>query len=310
MNASKYDNLAKVLKKGQVRVCLVKRKAEIEFEYYRNRKVETAAQPIHSCSKSIMAMLIGICVGQGLILDINVPIKEFFGGYPALRGGSGKDAITLCHLLTMTPGFDWPEFGAWNYGTPMEYSTDIVSFILNRDMESQPGEKMVYNSGCSHLLSAIIQTVSGVKTIDFAYKHLFVPLGIKDVIWHEKQGINLGANGLRMTASDMLTLGSLCLQQGEWNGEQLVPGEWIIESTKPRILSYPEIGHYGYHWWFSELEHEGKTVPYYFAMGLFGQFIIVVPEHETVVVFISENYGETMQPMRYFRDIIAPALDI
>ena len=136
---------------------------------------------------------------------------------------------------------------------------------------------MNYNSGCSNLLSAIIQRVSGMKTIDFAYKHLFTPLGITEVVWHEKQGISLGANGLKMTASDMLRLGSLYLQQGLWNGEQLVPAQWVLESTKPRFLTYSEIGHYGYHWWVSELEREGKKVPYYFAMGLFGQFIIVYP---------------------------------
>ena len=301
-DTAKYDKLSKSLGKGQVRACIVMRGAEIEFEYYRNKKAETSLHHINSCSKSITALLLGICLKQGLIRDINVPIKEFFGDYPAISDGSGKDAITIYHLLTMTPGLDWREFGEWNYFSPMEYSADIVSFILNRDMEFRPGEKMNYSSGCSHLLGAIIQTVSGKKLIDFAYEHLFAPLGIKDIVWHEKQGVNLGANGLKMTPADMLKLGSLCLQRGNWNGEQLVPQEWIIESTKPHFQTYPEIGAYGYSWWVSNV---GQT-NYYFAMGLFGQFIIVVPEHEAVVVFTSENYGETMLPMRYFRDIILP----
>ena len=308
MNASKFDNLTKALKKGQVRACLVARRSELAFEYYRNKKAETALSPIHSCTKSVVSMLIGICLNEGLLRDINVPIKEFFGDYPALRDGSGKDAITISHLLTMTPGFAWPEFGAWNYGTPMEFSTDMVGFVLNRDLETLPGERMVYNSGCSHLLGAIIQKVSGMKTIEFAQKHLFTPLEIKDVVWYEKQGINLGANGLKMTPSDMLRLGTLYLQRGKWNGRQLVPEAWIDESTKPRFLTYPDIGQYGYHWWVSELERDDKAVPYYFAMGLFGQFTIVVPELETVVVFVSENYGDTMQPMRYFREIIIDSL--
>ena len=114
------------------------RQSKIEFEYYRNKKSETSLHHIHSCSKSVTAMLIGICIKDGLLRDINVPIKEFFGDYPALND-SGKDAITISHLLTMTPGFDWPEFGAWNYGTPMEFSRDIVGFVLDRDIQDPPG---------------------------------------------------------------------------------------------------------------------------------------------------------------------------
>ena len=112
--------------------------------------------------------------------------------------------------LTMTPGFDWPEFGEWNFASPMEYSKDIVRFILDGDLEGAPGTRMNYNSGFSYLLSAIIQSVSDMRAADFARRHLFAPWGIGDkVIWHEKHGNNLGANGLRMLPADMLRFGRL-----------------------------------------------------------------------------------------------------
>ena len=301
--------MLKILRKGQVDTCIIEQHSEIEFEYYSNKKAETTTHPIHSCTKSVISMLIGICIKDGLISDINTPIREYFPDHMARQEDKRKEAVTIYHLLTMTPGFDWPEFGIWNFGSPMEYSRDMIGFIIDRDLETASGTKMTYNSGCSNLLSAIIQSVSGMKIIDFAYKHLFMPLGIKDILWHEKQGINLGANGLRMKPADLLRLGNLYLRRGEYGGTQIVPREWVDESTQPAFFTYPDIGHYGYHWWVSDLELEGEEkTPYYFAMGLFGQFIIVVPKYETVVVFMSKNYSDTMQPMQYFRDIIAPLI--
>jgi CubicO group peptidase (beta-lactamase class C family) len=205
----------------------------------------------------------------------------------------------------MTSGFNWPEFGEWNYWSPMEFSKNIVKSALERDLVETPGTKMNYNSGNSNLLSAIIQKVSSMKTVDFAHTHLFNPIGIKDVQWHEKQGICLGANGLKLKPTDMLKLGSLYLREGQWGSAQIVPKDWVVESTQSRFITYPSIGHYGYHWWSSEFMIEDtKPIFYYFALGLFGQFIIVVPAFKMVVVFLSENYSDTMKPMNYFRDYI------
>ena len=128
-----------------------------------------------------------------------------------------------------------------------------------------------------------------------------------DFVWHEKQNISLGANGLRMKASDMLKLGSLYLHKGKINETQLISADWISESTKPRFITYTDVGHYGYHWWTSTLSLRDKQeIPYYFAMGLFGQYIIVVPHFDVVAIFISENYGDSLKPMCYFRELIAP----
>jgi CubicO group peptidase (beta-lactamase class C family) len=307
MSPSQYDALLKELKKGQIKTCIVKQNEKIEFEYYKNKKVEDGLHPINSCSKSIVSMLIGICIQEGLIPNLDVPINEYFGDYSRDNEDTRKDAITVFHLLTMTSGFNWPEFGEWNYWTPMEFSQNIVKSALERDLEIEPGVKMNYNSGSSNLLCAIIQKVSGMKTIDFANRYLFKPMGIEDYIWHEKQGINLGANGLRMKASDMLKLGALYLQEGQWNGIQLIPKEWVTESTKPRFITYPDIGHYGYHWWISDFKGEdNQKVSFYFALGLFGQFIIVVPHYNMVAVFVSENYSDTLNPLHLFREHIIP----
>lgn len=310
MNDSKFDFLLKKIKKGQIKACLVQQHGKLQFEYYKNKKIESTVQPIHSASKSVTSMLVGICLDKGLISSVNVPIKDYFSAYLDDDEDKIKENITIENLLTMTPGLDWPEFGEWNYWTPTEFSKNIIKSILERDLVCEIGTEMNYNSGCSNLLSAIITQASGMKTSDFANKYLFQPLGIKDIIWNEKQGISLGANGLKMRANDLLKLGNLYLNDGKHNDKQLVSKEWIDTSTKPRFLTYSHIGSYAYHWWTSELiSKSGEIIPYYFAMGLFGQFIIVAPKLNAVTIFLSDNYGETMKPMTYFREIISKELE-
>ncbi len=309
MYDNRFDNFAKDLKKGQIQVCVIMQNENIIFDYYKNRKAEANLHPIHSCTKSIVSMLVGICLRDGLISDIDTPIIEYLSGYTRYLDDA-KQCIAIRHLLTMTPGFDWPEFGEWNFGSPMEYSKDIVKFVLERNLTEEVGTKMNYNSGCSNLLSYIIQTVSGVKLSEYASANLFTPLGISDYIWHEKQGISLGANGLKMKVADMVKLGCLCLHSGKLNNTVIILANWMEESTKPRFLTYEGIGSYGYHWWTSTLKtNKNEEVNYYFAMGLFGQYIIVIPQHQMVVVFVSENYGDTIKPMSYFRNNIADILE-
>jgi CubicO group peptidase (beta-lactamase class C family) len=156
---------------------------------------------------------VGICLNQGLIGSVHVPIAEYFGDMLRKQPDERKQNITLYHLLTMSAGFDWPEFGDWKFFSPMEYSKDMIRFILERELAADPGTKMNYNSGCSHLLSAIVQKVSGMRTEDFARKYLFGPLGIEEFHWHAKQNVNLGANGLKMSPQDMLMFGYLYLRE-------------------------------------------------------------------------------------------------
>jgi CubicO group peptidase (beta-lactamase class C family) len=309
MDHTVLENMRKSMKKDGILCGLIMRHEKIIFEYYKNNKAENSIHHINSSTKSFTSALIGICRKQGLLQDINTPIAEFFGDVLSKQSDIRKQQITLYHLLTMSAGLDWPEFGEWNFFSPMEYSKNIIQFILDREMEANPGEKMNYNSGCSHLLSAIIQKVSGTTTSKFAEEHLFSPLGIKDAHWLSKQNVNLGANGLSMKIQDMLKFGYLYLKNGTIDGKEIIPAGWITESTKPRFLTYPVIGHYGYQWWVSSISAaEDNEITFYFAMGLFGQFIIIVPSYDMVAAFISENYSETMRPMRYFREYIIKAI--
>ena len=296
------------IKKDKILGLMIMRHDQIAYEYCKGPKVKQNVHHIHSSTKSFVSALMGICVQRGLIKSLDTPITEYFGPVFA-KDDPRKQAITLYHLLTMSEGFNWPEFGEWKFFSPMEYSKDIIGFILGRDMAFSPGERMNYNSGCSHLLSAVIQMVSGQRLNDFAAKYLFKPLEITQWHWYEKQKVSLGANGLNMKMEDMLKFGYLYLRNGMIEGNEILPAAWIAESTKPRFMTYADIGSYAMHWWTSELNSGTEhAVPYFFAMGLFGQFVIVVPAYDMVVVFVSENYGETIRPLQYFREYIAPAV--
>jgi CubicO group peptidase (beta-lactamase class C family) len=309
MDEAILNTLKKKLKNEKIMSCLVLRNNNMVFEFYKNNKIGPALQHINSCTKSIVGALIGICLKSGLISDINIPITEYFGDLIMRQSDERKSQITLYHLLTMSAGFHWPEFGEWHYFSPMEYSKNILSYILDRELEANPGEKMNYNSGCSHLLSAIVQKVTGMSTEGFAKQYLFEPLGITESHWYRKQGVHLGANGINFKSVDMLKFGYLFLKEGTVNGREIITKDWVRESVMPRYLTYEFIGHYGYQWWMSSVAlDEDKVLPFYFALGFGGQFIIIVPQYDMVVVFTSREYKNTMLPMHYFKEYIVKAV--
>jgi CubicO group peptidase (beta-lactamase class C family) len=147
-----------------------------------------------------------------------------------------------------------------------------------------------------------------MSTSFFAYEHLFRPLGITNVVWGiEPRGINLGYTDVYMRPHDMAKIGQLYLNQGLWNGQQIVSAEWVAKSTREQIYAGRGAGGvgdaelYGYQWW---VEPKG----YYFAAGHGAQFIYVVPQHNMVVVFTAELYDDDQAiPGRLLNDYIIPA---
>jgi CubicO group peptidase (beta-lactamase class C family) len=176
----------------------------------------------------------------------------------------------------MTSGLDWQE------GDPayraMYMSNDWIQYVLDIPMREQPGEHFNYCSGCSHVLAAIVQNASEAKTQDFARKNLLQPLGISDWKWDtDAKGMAIGGWGLQLTARDMAKLGYLYLQQGTWDGKQIVSRAWVKEATRQHTTTDGALG-YGYQWW---------TYPKwgaYAALGRYGQTIFVIPKLDLIVV--------------------------
>ncbi|XRG80669.1 serine hydrolase [Rossellomorea sp. GAMAL-10_SWC] len=293
MDYVKFEN---ELKKERISTCLIYQNGEIKYNFYKNSKSETKLFKINSVTKSVLSMLIGIVIDKGFIESVDVPITKFF---PNIE--SKKRDITIEHLLTMTAGYDWQEWGEWGGRPfPMINSKDWIQYVLEKEMVNKPGEKMIYDSGASQVLSAIIQMVTNEKLSTFAKRMLFDPLGIKEFIWHEdSKGINIGGFGLSLTTDDLLKLGILMMQKGKWNNTQIISSEWIEKSTKAKYHTYPHVGSYAYHWWVlenNELKDLDSTI--YFAMGYGGQFIFISPKNQFVAVFTSAKYINTSTPLK------------
>ncbi|AZN41913.1 serine hydrolase domain-containing protein [Paenibacillus albus] len=249
---------------------------------------------VYSVTKSILSALIGIALEQGLIESIETPISRYF---PQIERADDErmQAIRIKHLLTMTSGIEWPEFDKpyWQ----MKRTDDPVSFVLSQPMEHEPGDAFAYNSGGSHLLSAILTQVTGMSTYDYADQKLFKKLAFRRPRWNsDHAGIFEGGVGLHLTAEDMAKFGQLYLQGGRWEGEQVVPEAWVASSTTAHHKGFshyepPIFGEYGYHWWVSSQAHN-RVVDFYFAKGYGGQYIAVVPSLELVAAIRKEPDGK------------------
>jgi CubicO group peptidase (beta-lactamase class C family) len=239
---------------------------------------ETRPHNIYSCTKSIISALIGIAIGEGYINSINDYIINYFPNRTINNLDSQKQAITLKHLLTMTSGLEWDD--SINY-YDMTFHPDWVQYVLDRPMASQPGMAWNYNTGGSHLLSAILQTVTPNGTLSYAKSHLFEPLNITNYTWStDKEGIPIGGTGLQLTPRDMAKFGYLYLNNGYWKGSQLVPSGWVKESQKPywnlQFEEHQGLG-YGYQWWIYKWAHA------YAAIGAYKQYIMVVEDLNLVL---------------------------
>jgi CubicO group peptidase (beta-lactamase class C family) len=271
-----------------VRSVLIIRNGYIVWETYfdpaygQNQKTN-----IYSCTKSVISSLIGMAIDEGHITGVNETMVSFFPDRTIANRTSEKEAITIEQLLTMESGLAWYE---WPYGptssfTYMVNSPDWVQYTLDQPMRYAPGAVWDYNTGGSHLLSMILNQTAGNTTLTYADSHLFHPLGITDYTWEtDPQGVVFGGSNLHLTPRDMAKFGLLYLNNGTWNGEQLVPAPWVNASTANHGTPYNDtdtIG-YGYQWWLN------RPIDYYLALGYNGQQINVVPEHNLVVVFTAE----------------------
>ncbi len=272
-----------------------------------------------SATKSVTSILIGIAIDQGLIRDGGEKISKFFPEHARVFSDAGKEEIRLKDLLTMTAGLSWDEW-ILPYSDPrndhvqMLRNEDPIRYVLERPVVAPPGTKFAYSSGNSITLGQIIQSTSGMPVDKYAERFLFEPLGISDFYWAKYPGeIVQTGGGLFLRPRDMAKIGYLFLNGGRWRGKQIVSEKWIGESTKSHVEAgqIPKAARadgYGYQWWLSSLSIGDRTVESYSARGRGGQFILVVPEEQLVVVITSATDNSlTFQPLEMMHQYVLPA---
>jgi CubicO group peptidase (beta-lactamase class C family) len=262
---------------------LVSARGSLVFEQHAKGYSATRAANVKSASKSVISALVGIAIDRQLIKGTDQPIADFF---PELRRDKDarKPSITLGDLLTMRAGLEstsGPNYGRW------VLSRNWVSHALARPMVAEPGTTMIYSTGTSHVLSAILTKATRSSTWEFARTRLGPVLGGALAQWpRDPQGIYFGGNDMLLTPRQMLALGQLYLAEGRWDGKQIVPASWVRESCVPRTTSRFDPGReYGYGWWIDDIGDYRAC----YAWGFGGQFILVVPELNAVIAIASST---------------------
>ncbi|MGH7846942.1 MAG: serine hydrolase domain-containing protein [Candidatus Binatia bacterium] len=265
----------------RLRSLLISIDGEVVEERYLNGARPSYWANLKSASKSLLSTLVGIALARGYLGSVHDTIGKFFPDYLDGSNDPAKKTITLEDLLTMRSGLETTSNR--NYGHWVQ-SSNWVRHVLTRPMVDVPGRRMIYSTGNSHLLSAILTKATKMSTFDFARRHLADPLGIAIRPWvRDPQGIYLGGNEMHLTPRAMLEIGELYLRRGRVGDKQVITEAWIRESLEPRTQSWWSGREYGYGWWIDTL---GGHQTYY-AWGHGGQFIFVVPDLKMVVVATS-----------------------
>ncbi len=279
-------------------------------EYPMDTYNPTKTHMLQSCTKSFTSTLIGIALHEGFIDNVSQKMVDFFPNRTIENLDSRKMNITLYHILTMSEGMYWTEHDYpytddRNTLKQMWDSTDAIQHILDQPMVREPGESWHYNSGMSILLGAIIEQVTGQSVESFAEEYLFDRIGIGDYGWISmaRSGVLHTDGGLYLSSRNMARLGYLMLNNGTWNGTEIVSQEWVHDATRTQVSISQFMG-YGYQWW----TYLDQGV--YAATGHYEQKIYVVPEDDLVVVFTANIADEDPHPTdSILFTFILPSLD-
>lgn len=246
---------------------------------------------LRSVSKSIVSLLYGIALAQGLVPPPEAPLLAQFPEHAGLASPE-RDAITVEDALTMQLGLAWDE--SLPYSDPrnseiaMERSGDRIRYVLSRPVAAAPGTQWVYSGGATALLGELITRGSGMALDEFAAEYLFAPLGIDRADWaNGLDGKPAAASGLRLTAPGLARIGGMIADGGRYGDRQIVPAAWLEQSFTPQA----DTGdlRYGYQWW---LAPEGNPPVWASGFGNGGQRLTIGRQTGTVVVIQAGNYNQ------------------
>ena len=325
MNKEKLHNLIKEQQPNICQVVAYKGNEKVYSDCWNNYKADDCIH-IMSATKSIIALLIGIALDKGRIGSVDDKVLDYFPDYKAKRGEKTIHDVTIKHLLTMRApykckGDPWTKVcssGNWTYSS--------LDFLGGRKGLT---DEFHYQTVCLHILSGILYRATNMKTVDFANRYLFEPLGIaehknyyaetaeehkaftigktpKENIWFsDPDGLGTPGYGLCMSAEDMAKIGLLCLNEGCYNGKQIVSSAWIAEMTRPRVVESDHFRgmEYGYLWWMIDRK---KNI--YAAIGNSGNVIYINPEKNIVVSVASYFKPTVFDRIDFIQQYIEPLI--
>lgn len=234
---------------------------------------------IKSCSKSIVALLLGTAISRGEIASVAAPLREVAPGILPADATPGAGDITMEDLVTLRAGLErtsGPNYGAW------VSSGNWLANALSRPMVAEPGGRMLYSTGSTHILGAALAEATGQSLLSLARDRLGGPLGIEIPPWtRDPQGYFLGGNEMALQPTAMLAIATMVRDGGRYDGVQVVPKDWIDTSTTPRARSPWSGMDYGYGWFLTRSD-------YVLGRGYGGQIIAANPARGLAVAITSD----------------------
>lgn len=316
-------------KAADVHAVLVARHGKLVFEQYFPGDDEHWGTPLadiahardqlhdaRSVTKSVVALVLGIAIDRGMVKGgLDTPVLDLLPQYAALRTPE-KAKITLRHLLTMSAGLEWDEDLPYgdprNSETQMDRAADPARFVLEQPIAGPAGRVYDYSGGCTVLITAILKQATGRPLDTLAQELLFAPLGISDVEWvrYPTTGEPVAASGLRLLPRDFVKIGQLVLAHGAWNGQQVVPADFVAQATVPQINGQG-LYFYGYQFWLGRSFVGGREIDWSAAVGYGGQRIFIVPALDLVAVVNAGLYQSPLQasvPLTVLNRYVLPAV--
>jgi CubicO group peptidase (beta-lactamase class C family) len=268
-----------------------------------------AATPhmLYSLSKSFTSTAVGLAIAEAK-LSLDDQVLKFFPEDAPAEPSANLRAMRVRDLLRMNTGHQ-TEAQLWPWGDQPDTATSgepWTKTFLAHPVPFKPGTHFLYNSPGTYMLSALVQQVTGMTVLEYLRPRLFEPLGIEHPIWlTSPQGITLGSIGLLVRTEDIARFGQLYLQNGVWNGRQLIPAAWVAAATAMQTSngSSPQSDWdqgYGYQFWRSR--HNS-----YRGDGAFGQYCLVLPEVDAVVV-ITSGVRDMQAVMNLVWETLLPAM--
>jgi CubicO group peptidase (beta-lactamase class C family) len=261
----------------------------LRYEEYWDGGGENSITNSFSASKTFVGILTGVAIREGKIKSLDQPVGDFL---PAFKEGDNAK-LTIRHLLTMSSGINFDEDYVSPFAYPAQayYGSDLEDLTNGYKVTAQPGKVFKYLSGNTALLSFVLKKATGQSLSDYASEKLWKPMGAKNsAFWsldHEN-GVEKAYCCFNSNARDFARFGKLYLDSGRWNGAQLVPEDFVLQSVRPSKLmdeSGKPDDSYGYAWWL--LKHKGLDA--FYARGILGQYIIVIPAENMVIVRLGKK---------------------
>lgn len=299
---------------------MILKHGNVVYENWVNEGNPDSAHVMFSVSKTFTATAIGLAINEGK-LKLTDRLVDLFPDDMPDSINENLAAATVRDLLTMNCGQETDIPGLYQRLFENESdSSNWVKEFFTVDFAHKPGTWYFYNSLGSYILSAIVQKVTGEKVVDYLTPRLFDKLHIQKPYWQESpQGINCGGWGLFLKTEDMAKMGQLFLQNGVWNGEQVIPAEWVAEASKYQVPSVPSgtrpdeveakgftkencawVWGYGYQMWRCPDNA-------YRADGAYGQYIIIFPDYDAVIITTS-NTMNLQREVDYIWKYLVPAI--